>query len=332
MSIGLTRAASRARMGMDNVARATLVCLCASLATPGFGASGSPGTLVSASALSTQLAEAFEPHPAVVHLPLAQLAGALPLGPTLRLYAITDQPGLYVLHAPSLAAQGAMFSRVVALVERRDMPRDRVVSMSAVAANARRFGEDPAGLTAGNNFSTAQIAQFFEVAQRQHVTLTFGERALRTLLMQWGLIRQEADKGGPTWRAASPHDFLVTIPGTGTGPAGEVIDTEVRAAILSHELGHWRFFSDPAYAHACRTFWWHQLTYTEREALTEELASMGYDPSDRIVIDELQAYLLHTPARYMPLADQPGAGGVDIARVKRGLELSVRNIGQNAGQ
>ncbi|MCG5072622.1 hypothetical protein [Paraburkholderia tagetis] len=282
--------------------------------------------------LSAQLAGAFEPHPEVMRLPLAQLAGALPPGPTLRLYAVTDQPGLYVLHAPSLAAQGAMFSRVVALIERRDMPRDHVVTMNAVAANARRFGEDPAGLTAGNNFSAAQIAQFFELAQRQHVSLTEGERALQTLLAQWGLIRQEAGEGGMTWRAASPRDFLITIPGTGKGPAGEAIDTEVRAAILSHELGHWRFFSDPDYAHACRTYWWHQLTFTEREALTEELTSMGYDPSDRIVIDELQAYLLHTPARYMPLADLPGAGGVDIARVKRGLELSVRSVRQNAGQ
>lgn len=332
MPTGSAVTASRIRIGILNVAYATLVCWCAGFATPGFGASGASGTPVPAGALSAQLADAFAPHPAVVRLPLAQLAGALPLGSTLRLYAITDQPGLYVLHAPSLAVQGAMFSRVVALVERRDMPRDRVVSMNAVAANARRFGEDPAGLTAGNNFSTAQIAQFFEVAQRQHASLTEGERALQTLLTQWGLIRQEAGAGGPAWRAASPHDFLITIPGTGKGPAGEVIDTEVRAAILSHELGHWRFFSDPAYAHACRTFWWHQLTYTEREALTEELASMGYDPSDRIVIDELQAYLLHTPARYMPLADLPGAGGVDIARVKRGLELSVRDAGQNAGQ
>lgn len=332
MPTGSAGTLSRTRIGILNVAYATFVCWCAGFATLGFGASGASGTPMPAGTLSAQLADAFAPHPAVVHLPLAQLAGALPLGPTLRLYAITDQPGLYVLHAPSLAAQGAMFSRVVALVERRDMPRDRVVSMNAIAANARRFGEDPAGLTAGNNFSTAQIAQFFEVAQRQHASLTEGERALQTLLTQWGLIRQEAGAGGPAWRAASPHDFLITIPGTGKGPAGEVIDTEVRAAILSHELGHWRFFSDPAYAHACRTFWWHQLTYTEREALTDELTSMGYDPSDRIVIDELQAYLLHTPARYMPLADLPGAGGVDIARVKRGLELSVRNAGQNAGQ
>jgi hypothetical protein len=326
MSNRLPVKTSPARRGVLHiVAGATFTCSALGLVTHGFAAQGAS---VTPAALSAQLGDAFAPHPAVVRLPLAQLAGALPLGPTLRRYEITDQPGLYVLHAPGLAAQGAMFSRVVALFERRDLPRDRVVSMNAIAANARRFGEDPAGLTAGNNFSTVQIAHFFDVAQRQGASLTEGERALQTLLVQWGLIRREADGGGATWRAASSHDYLITIPGTGTGPAGEVIDTDVRAAILSHELGHWRFFSDPVYAQACRAYWWHQLNYAEREALTEELAAIGYDPSDRIVIDELQAYLLHTPARYVPLADLPGADGVDIARVKRGLELSVRNAGQ----
>jgi hypothetical protein len=260
----------------------------------------------------------------VMRIPLAQLEASLPAGPTLRLFEITDQPGLYVMHAPSLAAQGAMFSRVVALIERRDMPRDRVVSMNAIVVSAMRFGQDPAGLTAGNNFSTAQIAHFFDLAQRQPVTLTEGERTLLSILVRWGLLREE----GGGWRAASTRDYLITIPATGKGPAGEVIDTVVRSAILSHELGHWRFFSNPTYAQACRTFWWRQLSLPERTALTQQLSGIGYDPSDRIMIDELQAYLLHTPARFVPLADTPGPDGVDIARVKRGLEQSVRNAGQ----
>lgn len=268
----------RARAGIANVACATLVGVSAGFAARGVvasGASGVSGGPAAVPTLSAELASAFAPDIDVVRPPLAQLAAALPPGATLRLYAITDQPGLYVMHATGLAAQGAMFSRVVALIERRDMPHDRVVSMNAVAANARRFGEDPAGLTAGNHFSAAQIAQFFEVAQRQRASLTEGERALQALLTRWGLIRREAGatgEGGTAWRATSSRDFLVTVPG------------------------------------------------------------MGYDPSDRIVIDEMQAYLLHTPARFMPLADQPGAGGVDIARVRRGLELSVRNAGRNAGQ
>lgn len=259
----------------------------------------------------------------VLRVPLARLEAALPGDATLRLFTITDQPGLHVLHAPSLAAQGAMFSRVVALTERRDMPRDRIVSMAAIATNARRFGEDPAGLTAGNNFSVVQIARFFDVASRQHAVLTPGERELQAILVRWGLMRGD----GGRWRAVSVRDFLITIPGLGTGPGGEQIDASVRAAILSHELGHWRYFSDPAYARACREFWWQQLSFTQRAALTQQLAEMGYEPSDRIVVDELQAYLLHTPARYMPIVDMPGAGGVNVAAVRRGLAESVQRAG-----
>ncbi|WP_242540102.1 hypothetical protein [Trinickia mobilis] len=216
-----------------------------------------------------------------------------------------------------------MFSRVVALLERRDMPRDRVATMAAIAAHARRFGADPAGLTAGNNFSTVQIAYFFEVARRQHVPLTDGERALQTILVRWRLIYEP----GGTWKATSTRDFLITIPGLGPAPLGEAIDMPTRAAILSHELGHWKYFSDAAYAQACRAFWWRDLSLAERTELTRQLAGMGYDPSDRIVIDEMQAYLLHTPARYMPLVDAPGPYGIDVASVRQRLQARVAQNG-----
>jgi hypothetical protein len=51
------------------------------------------------------------------------------------------------------------------------MPCNRVVSAAAIAANARRFGTDPAGLTAGNDFSAAELANFFQVAREQGVVL-----------------------------------------------------------------------------------------------------------------------------------------------------------------
>ncbi|HEV3425606.1 MAG TPA: hypothetical protein VG105_17860 [Paraburkholderia sp.] len=266
------------------------------------------------------LADDIDPRP----IALAQLEASLPAGASLRLYTITDHPGLYVMHAPSLAAQGAMFSRVVALLERRDMPRDRVVTMAEIAAHARRFGTDPAGLTAGNNFSTAQLAHFFEMARQQHVVLTKGEHVLQVILVRWGLI----DEASGAWKALSARDFLITIPGLGPAPGGETIDAPVRAAILSHELGHWRYFSDSAYAHACRAFWWQQLSFEERAELTRQLADMGYDPSDRIVIDETQAYLLHTPAPYMPLASTTGAYGIDVQGVRKRLEERVAREGR----
>ena len=256
-------------------------------------------------------------------LPLAQLTGALAPDARLQLFTVTDQPGLHVMQAASLAQQGAMFARVVALLERRDMPRDRVVSAGAIAAHARRFGTDPTGLTAGNNFSTAELTHFFEVAREQGVVLNEGERALQTILVRWRLIREEQG----TWKAASARDFLITIPGLGRAPGGEMIDATVRGAILSHELGHWQYFSNPAYAHACRAFWWQVLSYEERAELTRQLEDLGYDPSDRIVIDEMQAYLLHTPAPYMPIIDTPGPGGIDVGKVRRRLQEAVAGTG-----
>jgi hypothetical protein len=258
-----------------------------------------------------------------VRLPLSQLEAALASDARLQLFTVTDRPGLYVMQAASLAQQGAMFARVVALLERRDMPRNRVVSAAAIAAHARRFGTDPAGLTAGNNFSTVELTHFFEVAREQGVVLNQDERVLQTTLVRWRLIRQEQG----IWKAVNARDFLITIPGLGPAPGGEMIDATVRAAILSHELGHWQYFSDSAYAHACRAFWWQVLSYEERAELTRQLANLGYDPSDRIVIDEMQAYLLHTPAAYMPIVDTPGTGGIDVGKVRRRLQERVARTG-----
>lgn len=260
----------------------------------------------------------------VQRIPLARLDAMLPESEQLKLFVITDRPGLYVMHAPNLIEQGEMFSRVVALLERRNMPRDHIVTMAAIAAHARRFDTDPTGLTAGNNFSATELAHFFDIARRQHMTLTDGERLLRGVLTGWGMI---SDDDG-VWRARSERDFLITIPGIGPGPGGGKIDGTVRAAILRHELGHWRYFSDAAYAHACRTFWWHDLSYGERAELTRQLANVGYDPSDRIVIDETQAYLLHTPTEYIPFADTPGTYGIDVASARRRLQARVAEAGR----
>ena len=271
------------------------------------------------SSASATLEPAVDHDTGAVRIPLGRLEAALAPDARLQLFTVTDRPGLHVMQAASLAQQGAMFARVVALLERRDMPRDRVVSAAAIAAHARRFGTDPAGLTAGNNFSTVELTHFFEVAREQGVVLNQDERVLQTILVRWRLIRQEQG----IWKAVSAQDFLITIPGLGPAPGGEMIDATVRAAILSHELGHWQYFSDSAYAHACRAFWWQALSYEERAELTRQLANLGYDPSDRIVIDEMQAYLLHTPAAYMPIVDTPGAGGIDVGKVRRRLEQSV---------
>jgi len=262
-------------------------------------------------------ADAEASEPPFVLVPLAQLAAVLPEDGTQLIIDVVDQPGLHVLQTRSMAEQGLMFARIVALFEQRDMPRDAVLSEAELFAQARRAGVDAGSLTAGNNFSSIELARFFDLGRRQRIVLTAPERSLLALLVAWDLLRDEDG----AWRAASDTDFLITLPGLSTVAERHTVDAPLRDAILSHELGHWRYFSDPAYANACRQFWWHDLTLTQRAALTRQLQRLGYDARDSIIIDELQAYLLHTPARYMPLGDISGTERMSLEEVARRLRL-----------
>ena len=107
------------------------------------------------------------------------------------------------------------------------------------------------------------------------MALTPAEQELLDTLVAWGLLR---DDGG-VWHAANAGDFLVTLPGL--GDTGTMRSTRrCGRAILDHELGHWQFFSDAAYARACRTFWWNDLALQERVVLTQQLTRLGYDARD----------------------------------------------------
>ena len=77
-------------------------------------------------------------------MPFERIEASLPADDQRLFIGVTDRPGLHVMQTHSLAEQGRMFARIVALFERRDMPHDRVTSMAALATRARRTGDDPA--------------------------------------------------------------------------------------------------------------------------------------------------------------------------------------------
>lgn len=241
----------------------------------------------------------------------AELPGALPSRAEIKLYRIQDQPGLSVLHLPDAGAQGRMFARIAVLIERHGMPRDAIATPVAVAAHARRYGGGPTDVTAGNNLRGRDLARFFELARQQKTPLSPDELKLRDWLVAWGFI---ASIGG-RWAVVEPERFLVTVPGLGDG-----IDAAIRAAILRHEIGHWRYFSDARYAAHCRDFWRTGLSADERTAITKRLVELGYDPRDEILIDEMQSYLLHTDVENGLLAPALGLDSARLADLNRRLK------------
>ncbi len=66
--------------------------------------------------------------------------------------------------------------------------------------------------------------------------------------------------------------------------------------ILHHELSHGEYFTNAAYARFVATIWQSVLTQEERTRFRTYLSHDGYDPAlEDLMINEMQAYLMHTP-------------------------------------
>jgi hypothetical protein len=79
-------------------------------------------------------------------------------------------------------------------------------------------------------------------------------------------------------------------------PVDETIDERRRESVLRHEISHGRFYTRPAYREHCRRFWRETLTEPQREGFRRYLATLGYDRhDDELMLNEAQAFLLHTP-------------------------------------
>jgi hypothetical protein len=231
------------------------------------------------------------PEPVPVSLPVASRLAALP--PLMEEAAIRDHradqprliryagnPAIFLIDYPTLAAQGAALNRVAALVEKAGLPRDRVLSEAEMAEAIARSGESAATFYFGHNYRGADLARFFALAERDGLALSAAEAWLRAqYVLARGLV------------PAGQEIVLLSL----AAPGAEM-DEAGRATILRHELSHGRFGTDAAYAAHIRQVWTTRFTEADRAAIRAFLGREGYDTAiEELMIDEAQAYLLHTP-------------------------------------
>src|SRR5262249_36234037 len=114
------------------------------------------------------------------------------------------------------------------------------------------------------------------------------------LLLDAGVI----ERGSSGYVAVTPEMAVVTLvqPAAVGVPDGETVDNALRNTMLHHEVSHGEFFTNAAYRAHCERFWRERLSAAERALLKKFLANLGYDPADEtLMINETQAYLMHTP-------------------------------------
>ncbi len=209
-----------------------------------------------------------------------QILAATPT--TLAVFRYASNLNIVVLDFPTLREQGLMLDRVAALVEKAGLPRDRVVSWPELEAVIHAHGDTIATYYYGHDYSAAALARFFALAERDHRRLNPEEQALHALLDQLGWLRPGVVAG------------LITLPRVG---ANRYVTAAACDVILTHELSHGEFFSNPAYAAYVQRFWDRELTAAQRAGMRRFLASEEYDiHSHEVVVNEMQAYLMFTRA------------------------------------
>jgi len=252
------------------------------------------------------------PAPEPVALPVPSRLAALP--PLMEEAAIRDHradqprliryagnPAIFLIDYPTLAAQGAALNRVAALVEKAGLPRDRVLTEAEMAEAIARTGDSAATFYFGHNYRGTDLARFFALAARDGLALSPAEEWLRA---QYGLARGLVPAG--------QEIVLLSL----AAPGAEM-DEAGRATILHHELSHGRFGTDAAYAAHIRGVWTTRFTEADRAAFRAFLGREGYDTGiEELMVDEAQAYLLHTPDPRFFTAAHLGVAEAELARLR----------------
>ncbi len=198
----------------------------------------------------------------------------------LAVFRYAANPNIVVLDFPTLRSQGLMLDRVAALIEKSGLPRDHVVSWTRLRRIITASDDTIGTYYYGHDYSAAALARFFTLAAADHRALNGQEQRLYALLAQLGWLRPGVNAG------------LISLPREG---ANKYVTATARDVILTHELSHGQFFSDPAYRAYVRHFWHDALTVAQRAAVRKFLGGEEYDTGDEtLMMNEMQAYLMFT--------------------------------------
>lgn len=226
-----------------------------------------------------------------------------------RIGRLKEEPAVVVIEFPSLAEQGATMNRMAALLEKTGAPRDRVLSNPDLAALITLGGDTPLTFYHGHDYGSAGMARFFTLAQAQRLPLDPQEQRLLGILMAEGVVALVT--GGGQGYTSPGVQALITFTATQVDdpatPNNEAIDDIQRESIFRHEASHGRYYTRQGYQAHCRRFWRNELVEPQRERIRAFLASAGYNRLDEeLMINEAQAFLLHTPDQRAFMAQDIG--------------------------
>ncbi|MEY2631579.1 MAG: hypothetical protein RIR00_233 [Pseudomonadota bacterium] len=170
------------------------------------------------------------------------------------------------------------------------------MSNEELADYIRATGRTEDTFAYGNDFRVYELVVFFNLADFANIQLNDQERWLRNFLLQQKLI----EKPLGYYRVKGRNNVILSLPQEQPAPVGGPRTAQVtplaRETILRHELSHAEFFTNKAYANYCRQFWDREMSEKARQGFLTFLGQNSYDAENReLMVNEAQAYLMHTP-------------------------------------
>lgn len=225
------------------------------------------------------------------------------IGHRFAVFRFRDDPLIVVIDCPDLEAQGLMFDRIAALIEKAATPRDRVLDEPAFRRALAAANLSVATYYYGNDYPASALRRFYRLAEAEHVPLTAQERRLRRIARNEGFLRPGA------------NGAVLSIP---QAEGRRRVGWRTRAVILRHELAHGAYFTLPFYRAYVHRFYDSAMTAPERAAFRGFLVASGYDPADRdLIVNETIAYMVFTRDPNFFTAATVGLSTAQLASLRR---------------
>ncbi len=215
----------------------------------------------------------------------------------LRIYYNAKNENVLILDFPSLRQHGLMFNRMLAFVEGPGISKHSLLREPELLSFLKKKKLTYDTFAFGNDFMLKDIVDFFNLANHTFVELNEEESRLKIILIEHEFMVM-GDNG--LFKTTPVNKAVISItqlqPDDPSTAVDELIDMDIRRALLMHELSHGEFFTNQAYRNYCMDFWHYKMSETEREAFKKMLSDNSYDiRNEELCINEMQAYLMNTP-------------------------------------
>lgn len=206
----------------------------------------------------------------------------------LTAYRAAHNPLVVILDFPSLNDQAQALNRAAALIEKKGLPRDRVMGDGELRQYIASSGKKYDTFYAGHDYSAAALARFFTLAEAGGITKPEGD--VLEILLKLKVLRV-ADKG---FKPGTPAQAVITLASIGADRPDNV---EFRRDVLRHEMAHGEYFTHVFYRAQCQRFWQDVLSEAERRLFLRFFEKLDYDVTDGVLmVNEMQAFLGFTPS------------------------------------